>query len=111
MRLMCCRNRRRTDRAMDLQTIEKLLRGKIDTDNRFSLTEAEAAPLGPPVRSLYSAYFNGGPFRIANASLSMMSSPDRVALIGTGGSFPFDGVPVRAYFTISTTNPSDAALE
>src|SRR5690242_3607523 len=97
---------------MDLKFIEDLLRLHIDPDTgAFSLSAADAAPLGPPIVALYSAYFNDSDFTIAGAGVSRLTQPDRVLLTGTGSSFPFDGVAIRAYFTVSSIDDNDAALD
>lgn len=97
---------------MDLTFIEDLLRRRIDpATGTLTLSVTDAAPLGAPIVALYAGYFNGGPLIVTEAGVNRLTSPDRVLLTGTGGSFPFDGQPIRAYFTVSTIDPANAALD
>ena len=97
---------------MDLKFIEDLLNARIAPATRtLTLTADQAKPLGDPIHALFAAYFNDQDFVLTGASVSRLTQPDRVLLTGTGGSFPFDTVPVRAYFTVSPADPANAALE
>lgn len=90
---------------MDLDYIAQQLNNNIDPASR-RLSLPISVDLGAPIKLLFEQYLLGGPLILNEALVTMQQGQNRVLLTGTGASFPFETLTIRAYFSVA---PAGAA--